>query len=122
MTNSTAPSSDTQWLDRPGGRIAFDSVGAGPLVVCVPGMGELRSTYRATAPALAAAGHRVVTMDLRGHGDSDATFDAYDAVPTARDLLALIEHLGEPALVIGNSLGAGSAPWAAAERPDLVRG
>src|SRR4051794_19256785 len=121
MTNGAAQT-DTQWLDRPGGRIAFDSLGAGPLVVCVPGMGELRSTYRATAPALAAAGHRVVTMDLRGHGDSDATFDAYDDVATAGDLLALIEHLGEPALVIGNSLGAGSAAWAAAERPDLVRG
>src|ERR1700712_5492034 len=106
MTNDTARPTDTQWLDRPGGRIAFDSVGAGPLVVCVPGMGELRSTYRATAPTLAAAGHRVVTMDLRGHGDSDATFDAYDDVAAGGDILALIEQLGGPAVVIGNSMGA----------------
>src|SRR3954471_8103956 len=122
MRDHIAASTQSGWVTRPEGRIAYDTVGTGPLVVCVPGMGELRSTYRATAPALAAAGHRVVTMDLRGHGDSDATFDAYDDVATAGDLLALIEFLGEPALVIGNSLGAGSAAWAAAERPDLVRG
>ena len=54
------------------------SRGAGPLVVAVPGMGDLRSTYRHLAPALVDAGFRVATMDLRGHGDSDTTFNAYD--------------------------------------------
>ncbi len=56
-------------LDRPGGRIAYDIVGRGALVVCVPGMGELRSSYRYTVPARTEAGLRVATMDLRGHGD-----------------------------------------------------
>jgi pimeloyl-ACP methyl ester carboxylesterase len=112
-------------LDRPQGRIAYDLVGtgdgAGPLVLCVPGMGELRSLYRHTVPALAAAGYRVATMDLRGHGDSDATFASYDDVATGGDVLALIEHLGGgPAVVVGNSMGAGAAAWGAAERPDLV--
>jgi pimeloyl-ACP methyl ester carboxylesterase len=83
-------------------------------------MGELRSSYRATVPALVAAGHRVATMDLRGHGDSDATFDAYDDVAAGGDAVALVEHLGGPAVLIGNSMGAGAAAWAAAERPDLV--
>jgi pimeloyl-ACP methyl ester carboxylesterase len=122
MSGNTAPSTQAGWLDRPEGRIAYDAVGTGPLVVCVPGMGELRSVYRRTTPALAAAGFRVVTMDLRGHGDSDATFTSYDDVAAGGDILALIEQLGGPAVVIGNSMGAGAAAWAGAERPELVSG
>src|SRR4051794_37178123 len=122
MSDHIAASTQSGWVDRPGGRIAYDAVGTGPLVVCVPGMGELRSVYRRTAPALAAAGYRVVTMDLRGHGDSDATFTSYDDVAAGGDVLALIEQFGGPAVVIGNSMGAGAAAWAAAERPDVVSG
>ncbi len=47
---------------------------SGPLVVAVPGMGDLRSTYDDVVPALVDAGYRVVVADLRGHGDSDTTF------------------------------------------------
>src|SRR4051794_8682724 len=122
MSGNIAESAQTQRGGRPEGRIAYDEVGTGPLVVCVPGMGELRSVYRSTVPALAAAGYRVVTMDLRGHGDSDATFARYDDVAAGGDVLALIEQLGGPAVVIGNSMGAGAAAWAAAERPELVTG
>jgi pimeloyl-ACP methyl ester carboxylesterase len=109
-------------LARDHGRVGYDVVGSGPLVVCLPGMGELRSSYRFTVPALVAAGFRVVTMDLRGHGDSDATFDRYDDVAAGQDVLALVEHLGGPAFLVGSSMGAGAAAWAAAERPDLVTG
>ncbi len=112
----------TSFLDRGQGRIAYDVQGAGPLVVCLPGMGDLRSVYRFTVPALLAAGFKVATMDLRGHGDSDATFDSYDDVAAGTDVLALIEHLGGPAVVVGNSRGAGAAVWAAAERPELAAG
>src|SRR5919106_835129 len=112
----------TAFLERPGGRIAYDVGGAGPLVVLVPGMGDLRSVYRFVAPALVDAGYRVATMDLRGHGDSDATFDSYNDVALGADLIALIEHLGGPATIVGNSMGAGGAAWAAAQAPDLVTG
>lgn len=115
-------SANTLTLGRPEGRIAYDITGAGPLVVCLPGMGQLRSVYRFTAPALAEAGFRVATMDLRGHGDSDASFPSYDDVAAATDALALIEQSGGPAVLVGNSMGAGAAVWAAAERPDLVAG
>ncbi|MFC7547229.1 alpha/beta fold hydrolase [Plantactinospora sp. GCM10030261] len=112
----------TSYLDRGAGRIAYDVQGAGPLVVAVPGMGILRSVYRFTVPVLVEAGYRVATMDLRGHGDSDDGFDAYDDEALATDIAALIEHLGGPAAVIGDSMGAGAAVIAAAERPELVTG
>lgn len=110
------------YLDRPGGRIAYDVRGDGPPVVCVPGMGELRASYRFLAPALVEAGYRAITMDLRGHGESDATFDAYDDVAAGSDVVALLETLDEPAVVVGNSMGAGAAAWAAAEAPGRVAG
>src|SRR5690348_4035987 len=115
-------SASTQILERPEGRIGYEVTGDGPLVVCLPGMGELRSVYRYTVPALADAGFRVATFDLRGHGDSDATFSSYDDVAAGTDVIALIEHLGGPAVVLGNSMGAGAGVWAAAQRPELVAG
>ncbi len=113
---------ETNFLERPEGRIAYDVAGDGPLVICVPGMGDLRSIYRFLAPALVKAGFRVATMDLRGHGDSDATFGSYDDVATGTDLVALAQHLGGSAVLIGNSMSAGAAVWAAAEAPELVNG
>jgi pimeloyl-ACP methyl ester carboxylesterase len=114
------PTTAVQYLVRPDGRIAYDVDGVGPLVVLVPGMGDLRSTYRHLAPMLRAAGYRVAVTDLRGHGDSDATFDVFGDEATAGDLIALVEHLGGPAVLVGNSLGAGAAALAAALRPQLV--
>lgn len=111
----------TLMLAREGGSIAYDVRGDGPLVVCIPGMGDLRSNFRFFAPAIANAGYRVATFDLRGHGESDATFSAYDDVAAGGDALALVEALGGPAVLVGNSMGAGAAVWAAVERPDLVR-
>jgi pimeloyl-ACP methyl ester carboxylesterase len=116
------PAPPTSHLDRPEGRIAFDVDGDGPLVVLVPGMGDLRATYRFLAPTLREAGYRVAVTDLRGHGESDATFASYGDAATAGDVIALIEELGGPAVVVGNSMAAGSAVLAAAERAELVSG
>ena len=110
-----------RYLDRGEGRIAYDVAGDGPLVLAVPGMGDLRGTFRHLTPALVAAGLRVATMDLRGHGDSDTTFTAYDDVAAAGDVQALVELLGGPAVLVGNSMGAGAVTLVAARRPDLVR-
>lgn len=118
--NPPAPGLDTQTLSRPEGRIAYDVAGVGQLAILVPGMGDLRSSYRFLAPVLRSSGYRVACSDLRGHGDSDATFTSYGDVDTAGDIIALIEELGGPAVIIGNSMGAGAGALAAALRPDLV--
>ena len=104
---SAQPSRGTQgshYLDRTQGRIGYDVAGDGPLVVLVPGMGDLRDTYRFLAPALRDAGYRVACTDLRGHGSSDATFTSYGDADTAGDVVALIEELGSPAVIV-------ATPW-----------
>jgi pimeloyl-ACP methyl ester carboxylesterase len=122
MAEIVSLTATTTYLNRPEGRLGFDLLGDGPLLVLVPGMGDLRAAYRFLAPSLREAGYRVASTDLRGHGDSDSTFKTYGDVETASDVVALIEKLGGPAVVIGNSMGAGSAALAAAQRPDLVVG
>ncbi len=122
MNTNTTSETATSYLTRPEGRIAYDIDGSGSLVVLVPGMGDLRSTYRFQAPPLRQAGYRVACMDLRGHGESDVTFSAYGDLETSGDIVALLEELREPAVIVGNSMAAGSAVIAAATRPELVRG
>jgi pimeloyl-ACP methyl ester carboxylesterase len=120
MTQSVA--TDVHHLARPEGRISYTVTGVGPLVVAVPGMGDLRSSYRELTAPLADAGFRVAVLDLRGHGDSDTTFREYGDTATASDILALIDELGGPAVVIGNSMAGSAAVVAAADRPDAVAG
>src|SRR5690606_37426379 len=117
---ATAPA--TRYLALQEGRIAYDSVGEGPLVVMLPGLGDLRQEYRFLAPLIAEAGYRAVTADVRGHGESSVGWPRYDAASVGQDLLALIDHLGGPAFVIGNSFAAASAVWAATQRPSAVAG
>lgn len=112
----------TTYLTRPEGRIAYDRTGEGPLVVLVPGMGDLRSTYRFLVPDLVAAGFTAVSVDLRGHGESDVGFGSYGDAETAEDVAALLDELGEQAVIVGNSMGAGAGAFLTAVRPELVRG
>jgi len=114
----------TSYLDRPDGRIAFDDTsGGGPLVVLLPGMGDRRATYRYLTPLLTGAGYRVVTMDLRGMGESTTGWPDYSRAAVGSDLVALLDHLDAgPAVLVGNSYSAGGIVRAAAERPDRVAG
>ncbi len=110
-------------VERPGGSLSVQVQGEGPLVVCAPGMADLAMSYRKLAPALVSAGYRVAVMDLRGHGDSDNSFDTVGPAAVGADLLAVIEALGGgPAVLVGNSAAGASAVWAAAEAPDQVAG
>lgn len=105
------------------GRIAYDVTGEGQLVVCVPSLGDMRGEYRFLVPELVKAGYRVVTMDVRGHGETSTGWDDYSVAAIGEDILALIRELGgESAIVVGTSMGGGAAIWSAVEAPDLVKG
>ena len=112
----------TEFVDVPGGRIAYEVTGSGPLVVLSHGIGVRRRDYRFLAPMLAQAGYRVANADLRGHGESSMGWASITRTDVAGDLLALIGHLGGPAVIVGHSLSGGAATIAAATRPDLVAG
>lgn len=114
----------TQYLEVPGGRIAFDDTKTvGPLVICVPGVGDVRASYRFVVPPLVAAGYRVVTMDLRGHGESSVGWSDYKDTTSAGDVLALIRFLNAgPAILAGNSYGGSAVVYAAAVEPDAITG
>ena len=111
----------TEFLELEGGRIAYEVSGEGPLVVLEHGMGDTRHAYRFLIPPLVAAGYRVAAADLRGHGESSTGWPSYTRTDTAADILALIRHLGGPAVIVGHSFAGGSATIAAADAPELVR-
>src|SRR5215213_4315359 len=103
-------------------QLAYDLTGEGPLVVLANGIGDSRHSYRFLAPALAAAGYRVANVDIRGCGDSSVGWDSYSRTAIAGDLVAVIRHLGGPAVIIGQSISGGAATIAAATAPDLING
>src|SRR6516165_12489948 len=112
----------TEFLDIDGGRIAYDVTGHGPLVVLSHGIGDHRQVYRFLAPELAQAGYRVANADLRGQGESSVGWATITRTDIADDLLALISHLGGPAVIVGHSISGGAATIAAAKQPELVSG
>lgn len=116
--------SETRFLAVDGGQLAYDDTGGnGRLILAIPGMGDLRSEYRLLRPQLQGAGYRVVTMDVRGFGETSAQWNDYSAHAVGRDALALIEHLkASSAVILGNSFAAGSALWAAHDAPASVSG
>ena len=98
-----------EFLDVPGGRIAYDVTGSGPLVVVSHGIGDRRQAYRFPGPMLAQAGYRVASADLRGHGNSSMGWASITRTDVAGDLAALIGQLSGPAVIAGHSISGGTS-------------
>ena len=84
-----------------------------------------RYMHDALARALAERGHRVLTLDLLGHGESDRPPDMwrYSMTEFGREVVALLDHLEiEEAAVMGTSLGANTTLEVASLAPERVRG
>jgi pimeloyl-ACP methyl ester carboxylesterase len=109
-----------------GRKIAYREYGAGPrVVVLTHGLLMDNRMYARVAPAIAAAGNRVITVDMLGHGEADQPHDmtAYSMQQFGRDVLSLLDHLQVPQAVVGGtSLGANVALEVAVLAPDRVRG
>jgi pimeloyl-ACP methyl ester carboxylesterase len=78
-----------------------------PPVLFLHGGGQTRHAWGGTAAALARDGRLAITLDLRGHGESDwATGDApYRLERFAADLRAVIDQLDRSPALVGASLG-----------------
>lgn len=107
-------------LNVTGGTLAYEVTGSGPLVVLAHGLGDSRQAYRFVVPALVEAGYRVAAVDLRGCGESSVDWDGYTRTDIAQDLIALVNHLGGPAVLVGHSIAGGAVTIAAAQEPSLV--
>lgn len=94
-----------------------------PPVLVLHGITQSTATWAWLVPHLADA-HRVVRLDFRGHGRSGRTPGEYVFRGYVADATAICEEVlgGRPAVVIGHSLGGGTAAALAQTRPDLVRG
>ncbi|MDY7084071.1 MAG: alpha/beta hydrolase [Actinomycetota bacterium] len=112
----------TEFLTVDGGTIAYELTGEGPLVVLAHGMGNSRDAYRFVVPQLVAAGYRVANVDIRGSGESSAEWTSYSRTDIAGDLIAVVRHLGGPAVLVGHSISGGAVTIAAAQAPGLVEG
>ncbi|MFN3991775.1 MAG: alpha/beta fold hydrolase [Tabrizicola flagellatus] len=92
-----------------------------PPVVLIHGLGLDARVWQALMPSL--VGHRVLRLDLRGHGGSDTPNAPYAMGALIRDVERLIDHFGLTGTVV---LGAGEggliAQGLAIKRLDLVRG
>lgn len=110
----------TEYLKVNGGQIAYTVMGNGPLIILSPGMADTRDSYRFLAPLIANAGYKVVSVDLRGHGESSIEWGTYTHTDTAEDLIAVIKKLGGPAVIVGQSFSGGAATLAAASYPSLI--
>ncbi len=84
------------------------------LVVFLHGFPQFWWAWRSQLPAVAAAGHRAVALDLRGYGGSDKTPEGYDPFTLARDVAGVVKALGERrAVLVGHGWG-GYLAWACA--------
>ena len=120
----TIPALVSSFVHR-GMRISFREYGTGSrAIVLVHGLLMDGSMFQKVAPALAERGHRVIVLDLPGHGASDQPHDMLNYSMTAygRDVVALLDHLGlQSAVIGGTSLGANVGLEVAVAAPQRVR-
>jgi pimeloyl-ACP methyl ester carboxylesterase len=116
----------TKSFEFEGHRLVYDEFGEGAkVVVLLPGLLLSRKMQRPLAEELADGGHRVLSLDLLGHGESDRPPEMWNYGMThfGRQAIALLDHAGvDRAVIGGTSLGANVTLEAAAFAPDRVRG
>jgi pimeloyl-ACP methyl ester carboxylesterase len=116
-----------QKFNSDGVEIAFDIQGEGAPVLLIHGFASnSRVNWGETGwiRFLSENGRKVITIDNRGHGESEKLYDSskYSAMVMASDAGNLLKHLGiASADVIGYSMGARIAAIMLINHPDKVR-
>ncbi|MEM6583361.1 MAG: alpha/beta hydrolase [Pseudomonadota bacterium] len=117
--------SSTQQIHFQSGPLRFSALaqGAGPVVLLLHGFPDNAGSYRLQMPAVASSGFRAISVHLRGYepgsipGDGDYSDDAI-----ARDLIAIIDQLGEERVhLVGHDWGAIKSYCAASQFPERFK-
>ncbi|WP_275693533.1 alpha/beta hydrolase [Nocardioides sp. TF02-7] len=96
--------------------------GDGPPVLLTHGAGADHRMFTGQAAALAEAGYRAITWDMRGHGLSRPSVTEFTAARAIADMSALLEHVdAERPVLVGQSLGGNLAQTFTRLHPDSVR-
>ncbi|MBD2159315.1 alpha/beta fold hydrolase [Limnothrix sp. FACHB-1083] len=121
-TDSLAQEAFQTWLWR-GYRVQWLAQGSGQPIVLLHGFGASIGHWRKNIPVLAAAGYRVYAIDLLGFGGSQKPPIDY-SMELWQDLVLdfWAEFIQEPALWVGNSIGALLALMLSAAAPERTRG
>lgn len=94
----------------------------GPIILFLHGSGQTRQSWGKAVMQAGRRGYRAISIDLRGHGDSDWSPDErYDMQVFADDLRAILASLPAPPIIVGASLGGLVAMIVAASAPDSIR-
>lgn len=97
-----------------GVNIAYSDLGQGEPVLLVHGFPDTMQVWRNQMDDLLAAGYRVIRLDTRGCGQSDApsVVKSYDLALLVSDLCALLDHLSlDKVKLVGHDWGA-AIGWA----------
>jgi pimeloyl-ACP methyl ester carboxylesterase len=105
-----------------GTSIYYEVHGDGSPIVFLHGSGGNHAAWWQQIAALRDR-YTVVTIDLRGFGNSQSDSDAYDAQDFPGDIVAVLEHADlRDAVLVGQSIGAAAALKAALRVPERIRG
>lgn len=117
------PKGESRWVDLDGETHILEVSGPAeaPPLVAVHGLGGSHANWLAVAPGLS-QDHRFYAPDLAGHGHTRPDHRGTD-VPTNQELLHrfIVEVVGEPVSLLGNSMGGLISLRQAAFHPDTVR-
>jgi 3-oxoadipate enol-lactonase len=110
-------------LDTPSGvRLSGERAGAGVPVILLHGLTATRRYVLMGSRYLARAGAELVAFDARGHGQSSPAGSPaeYEYADMVGDLETVVRAVGAPAVLVGNSMGAGTAVAYALAHPGQV--
>jgi pimeloyl-ACP methyl ester carboxylesterase len=100
------------FADSEGISIYYDDRGEGePVLLCLPGWCNTHTIFEPLAERLS-ADQRLLALDWRGHGNSQASDRDFGFTEMAVDALAVIEASGAHSVI---PIAQGQAPWAAVE-------
>lgn len=102
--------------------LGYRTRGAGPVIALVHPIG-LRAEFWDSVADHLCSDFRVISIDLRGHGDSDVPAGGFSLDDAAGDIAELVQAVGQPPCVLGGcSMGGMVAQGVALRAPELLRG